>query len=412
VFNHVYDARRTMQDAFDICPGLPRDDAHYRAELHALGLTANSAPKRAANWITRLHAYEHFWARSGRTPRENTRDRSALPASERRLGEWARYQRRFEFDLSQYQRARLDVSPAFDWDPWAANWERQLSACRDHLTRSGRLPLHDDGDVDEFRLARWLGRALKQMRSGRLPSDREDSLAALLDGVTTTSPRPCGRCLAPAHEIRRVIDEGGSNPHLRPGSRVGSCRTRRHRKWGDPSWPCSGCRVANSSCSRGPLRAPMRSATSGRTRWTTTVSSSLPSNSNSCSVGSGHPRGGTSSGCTRRPTKAAGDSPAGQRPGAWSSRSMVRTSSRRVTRVTPRGWTSERRRGDTARRSRSFTLSKRRRKCSSPGSQRVTSSTVLSFASRTPRLHATSSQDATLSDGPIAPTGEALKVRP
>lgn len=83
-----------------------------------------AAPRRVANWMQALHRYERHWGENGRSPRENTRARDTLPADERRLGEWARYQRRFEDQLNGYQHARLDVSPAFEWDPLETSGRR------------------------------------------------------------------------------------------------------------------------------------------------------------------------------------------------------------------------------------------------------------------------------------------------
>lgn len=137
--------------------------------------------RRAENWVAALHRYEAFWRIHARAPRENTRDRSVLPGEERRLAEWARYQRQFEDRLSVYQRVRLTVSPAFDWDPqdaaWQANWDR----CARHLAITGSLPRLNGKDRAEFTLARWLGRQLRQYQTGTLLETRRALLARLLD---------------------------------------------------------------------------------------------------------------------------------------------------------------------------------------------------------------------------------------
>jgi len=188
---------RLVREALELCDLDERDDVYLCAELHALGMPQGEPARRTANWVTRLHAYERFWGESGRAPRENSRDKSTLPDVERRLGEWARYQRRFEPDLTAFQRARLDVSPAFEWDPWASNWERQLYRCRQQLAVLGSLPTLNGADPAEFRLARWLARALKQMQYGLLSEEREVSLTRLLKRSRRTGATIAGGAWRP-----------------------------------------------------------------------------------------------------------------------------------------------------------------------------------------------------------------------
>jgi len=137
-------------------------------------------PARQRQWIWKLHEYESFWAAGGKSPRENTRDRGAIPISERRLGEWARYQRRFEAELSVYQRLRLDVSPAFQWDPQEAGWHRNFDKCAAHLRRTGQLPTLTANDPEQFAIARWLGRQLRHLRDETLTKNRAAVLKLLL----------------------------------------------------------------------------------------------------------------------------------------------------------------------------------------------------------------------------------------
>ena len=160
----------------------PGDTAAARyANTEARMLTGQPAQhKRAERWVTALHRYEQFWRSGGRRPRENTRAQATLPATERRMGEWARYQRRFENKLNAHQRARLDVSPAFTWHPWGTTWQANLAACLDFIERTGRPPRLSHSDDHEFALARWLGRQLHRLQRGQLPSDRVAALNALL----------------------------------------------------------------------------------------------------------------------------------------------------------------------------------------------------------------------------------------
>lgn len=160
----------------------PNDPAAmiYADAVTILFIGGSVRQRRATKWIVTLHRYEDHWREIGHAPRENTRDRSTLPDEERNLGEWARYQRRFEDQLNGYQRARLDVSPAFEWDPLETQWRGRFVACVTFVQINGRLPrLHAD-DRDEFALARWLGRQLYRLQSGRLDQKRARELHHLI----------------------------------------------------------------------------------------------------------------------------------------------------------------------------------------------------------------------------------------
>lgn len=137
--------------------------------------------RRAANWVNTLHRYEAFWRVNAHAPRENTRNRAMLPAGERRLAEWARYQRQFQDTLCLYQRVRLDLSPAFAWDPQQAAWQANWTRCARHLAATGGLPRLNADDPVEFVLARWLGRQLGQYQNGTLPTTRRVLLVRLLE---------------------------------------------------------------------------------------------------------------------------------------------------------------------------------------------------------------------------------------
>lgn len=159
----------------------PRSSRYEAADDLITLNSVGSVPVRERRWISQLHSYESFWVERGRSARENTRDRSSLPDEERRLGEWARYQRRKRADLCIYQTIRLDVSPAFEWDPQAAAWNNNYSACRRHLVANGSLPILEATDPDQFALARWLGRQLDLRRRHLLPPPRAARLDSLMD---------------------------------------------------------------------------------------------------------------------------------------------------------------------------------------------------------------------------------------
>jgi hypothetical protein len=163
---------------------------YIEAERILLDLPPNSElrpGRRHRNWVGKLHAYESLTELNGRTPRENTRNRAALPAPERRLAEWARYQRRLEDDLCNFQRIRLDVSPAFEWDPQQAAWDAHSFACIHRATTTGQLPHLNSTDLVEFTNARWLGRQLRQLRMGTLLPDRAARINEMLKRFTHDS---------------------------------------------------------------------------------------------------------------------------------------------------------------------------------------------------------------------------------
>ena len=162
----------------------------YCAADHALSSGAEaSGPlpgKRARNWAEALHRHEGFWRLHGRSPRENTRNRSSLPSSERHAGEWARRQRRYESSLTRYQVIRLDISPSFRWDPHEEAWQSRLDECIQHRIAPGRIPYLNLADAGEFGLARWLGRQMRLLQYGAQPASR----AARLKAFLSDSPTP------------------------------------------------------------------------------------------------------------------------------------------------------------------------------------------------------------------------------
>lgn len=162
-----------------IHPDDPAAD-HFSDIVRLLLKGRSGTPRRVTKWVNVLHRYEEHWHQTGRHPRENTRARDTLPDAERRLGEWARYQRRFEHQLNGYQRARLDVSPAFEWDPLDTRWQARLTECENFVRRTGELPRLRAEHRDEFVLARWLGRQLHRLQTGRLEQKHAAELQRLL----------------------------------------------------------------------------------------------------------------------------------------------------------------------------------------------------------------------------------------
>lgn len=165
-----------------------RDEAAGRAVAYKVPIDWVGPVKLALKWATTLAAYENFWwtATPHHAARENTRGRQSLPAGERNQGEWARYQRRFKAQLSTFQTERLNISPAFRWDPVESTWTEHLQECRRCFEQSGQLPILNSSDRREFTLARWLNRQLHQLRDGRLPPSRAAALNSLLEDLRSS----------------------------------------------------------------------------------------------------------------------------------------------------------------------------------------------------------------------------------
>ena len=163
-----------------------RSSLYESAEERLTRGSGAPVPARQHRWIRQIHEYEAFWSSNGKSPRENTRDRGSLLAAERRLGQWGRYQRRFKTELCPYQRIRLDVSPAFEWDPQEAGWQRNLSACSAHLMKTGLLPILDSTNQKQFALARWLAHQLHLLQTGVIAPTRAAAIKLLLAEMRRT----------------------------------------------------------------------------------------------------------------------------------------------------------------------------------------------------------------------------------
>lgn len=159
------------------------DDASSQAYVDAeiLALEGDrSTARRPARWIATLLEYEAFTHTHGRTPREKPGTNTPLTQVERRLAEWARYLRRFEENLSDYQVARLEESPAFVWDLRNSAWGNTFERCTTFANEHGRLPHLNQANTTEFALARWLRRQLHHQHTGSADRARVSQIEALL----------------------------------------------------------------------------------------------------------------------------------------------------------------------------------------------------------------------------------------
>ena len=152
---------------------------YIQAELEVIH-GRRSAALRPARWIDTLHSYETFSQSHGRTPREKPIGQSECLQAERRLAEWARYQRRFEENLNNFQVARLDTSPGFEWDLREHSWGSMLQRCVVFSQDHGRLPHLNISSRAEYVLARWLRRQLHRQRAGVAEPSRTAKIEALL----------------------------------------------------------------------------------------------------------------------------------------------------------------------------------------------------------------------------------------
>lgn len=152
----------------------------YSAAMESILTGSGHGAARPLTWARCLLRYEMFTAARGSAPRDGIRAETSVDGVERRLGGWARYQRRSADRINAYQRARLDVSPAFAWDERASAWQRSLRACLEHRMRTGELPHLNGMDPIEFALARWLGRQLRALQQGQLEEFRAQQLNDLL----------------------------------------------------------------------------------------------------------------------------------------------------------------------------------------------------------------------------------------
>lgn len=140
----------------------PSNCAFERAERYLLGLRRRVPRRAPLNWVTRMHELEHFQMVNDRLPSRGARD-----SKERALAAWARRQRDRD-DHTVFQRARLDVSPAFTENSHDAAWLARAARLRDVILTTGEPPRWLDSDPEQYRLREWWTRQLHQLRYGAL----------------------------------------------------------------------------------------------------------------------------------------------------------------------------------------------------------------------------------------------------
>ena len=134
--------------------------------------------RRVRNWVTSLLQLERFTFDEGRLPRENNRlDRGQITGEERRLTEWARYQRRTATQIQHcaYQTRRLETVPGFRWNPLSDQWRQNFDEYFRFVTRYG-APAYRSKNAEQHKLASWASRQRRAHALGVLPLDRFELL--------------------------------------------------------------------------------------------------------------------------------------------------------------------------------------------------------------------------------------------
>jgi hypothetical protein len=106
--------------------------------------------------------------------------------------------------LCEYQRIRLDISPAFDWDIHEGDWQTNLDGYIGHFQSLGRRPYLNKFDPIEFERARWFGRQLLHLKNGTLSESRAIRISAILvlpsDSVKRFAETPTSVWMDPAEK--------------------------------------------------------------------------------------------------------------------------------------------------------------------------------------------------------------------
>ena len=144
-----------------------------RAERFLLGLRRRAPRRTPLNWVLRLHQLEAFHRSVGRPP-----SRRADTPDERALAAWVRRQRD-RGNLTAFQRARLDVSPAFTRSTHDSAWIRRATQLRNIILTTGEPPRWLETDPEQYQLRQWWTRQLHALRDNSLAPRRAAIVAEL-----------------------------------------------------------------------------------------------------------------------------------------------------------------------------------------------------------------------------------------
>lgn len=137
----------------------------------------DSAESHVRRWITMAHELDEFTRSHGRLPLASAaRPRPRTP--EQQLVDQLAYQRRpsTRAAMVEYQRARLEVLPGFQWEPQNDRWEAWLEQHQAFWNREQRPPRRRAPDPQEASIARWVAHQRASERAGTLPAERRARL--------------------------------------------------------------------------------------------------------------------------------------------------------------------------------------------------------------------------------------------
>ncbi|MDN3477974.1 helicase associated domain-containing protein [Curtobacterium sp. APC 4022] len=140
----------------------------------------DSAEPHVRRWITMIHELDGFITSHGRLPLASA-ERPRPRTSEQRLVDQLAYQRRpsTRAAMVEYQCARLEALPRFEWEPQNERWAAWLEQHQAFWEREQRPPRRRATDHAEASIARWVAHQRASQRRGTLPADRSRRLLAV-----------------------------------------------------------------------------------------------------------------------------------------------------------------------------------------------------------------------------------------
>ncbi|MDY1003647.1 helicase associated domain-containing protein [Curtobacterium sp. CFBP9011] len=136
-----------------------------------------SAEPHVLRWISMAHELDEFIRSHRRLPLASAaRPRPRTP--EQQLVDQLAYQRRrsTRAAMVEYQRARLEVLPGFQWEPQNDRWDAWLEQHQAFWNREQRPPRRRAPDSQEASIARWVAHQRASERAGTLPAERRARL--------------------------------------------------------------------------------------------------------------------------------------------------------------------------------------------------------------------------------------------
>lgn len=137
----------------------------------------DSADPYVLRWITMTHELDEFIRSHRRLPLASAaRPRPRTP--EQQLVDQLAYQRRpsTRAAMVEYQGARLEALPGFQWEPHNDRWDAWLEQHQAFWSREQRPPRRRAVDAQEASIARWVAHQRAMERAGTLPADRRARL--------------------------------------------------------------------------------------------------------------------------------------------------------------------------------------------------------------------------------------------